>query len=385
MNRRRFINAVGNSSAAAALWPSGAFDPARAGSPVRVETADGPQASPARRPDVRFAAIGLNHGHVYGQVALLLKQGATLAAVYAPEPDLLAAFAKRYPQAAVARSEREILDDASIQLVVSAAIPDERAPLGVRVMRAGKDFMADKPGVTTLAQLAEIRRVQAETGRIYSILYGGRLETPATQKAVELVRAGAIGTVLQTLGTGPHRIGANRPDWFWRTNRCGGVIGDLGTHQVDYFLTFTGATRGEVVASQAGNLHHPDRRDFQDFGDAMLRGPSGSGYFRVDWFTPGGVATFGDSRLIVMGTDGYLEVRPNVDLAGRAGGGHVFLVDQKETRYIDARATALPYGPRLLDDIANRTETAMTQAHTFLVAQLVLEAQTRATSPVLNT
>jgi predicted dehydrogenase len=382
VNRRTFINAVGGSSAAA-MWPAGAFDQRRAGRAMRVESASASQAPPSSRPPIRFAAVGLNHSHIYGQVATVQKHGGTLAAVYAKEPELLAAFTKRHPQVKVARSEQEILDDPSIQLVVSAAIPNERAPLGIRVMQAGKDYLADKPGVTSLAQLADIRRVQAQTRRIYSILYGGRLESGATQRAVELVQAGAVGKVLQTLGTGPHRIGANRPDWFWNKEQFGGVIGDLGTHQVDYFFAFTNASRAEVVASQAGNLHHPDRPAFEDFGDALLRSPSGTGYFRVDWFTPGGVATFGDSRLTVMGTDGYIEVRPTVDLAGRAGGGHLFLVDQKETRYIDATQTPLPYGSRLLDDIVNRTETAMPQDLTFLVAQVVLEAQARATSPVL--
>jgi predicted dehydrogenase len=382
VNRRTFIQAVGSSSAAA-VWPAGAFEPARAGRTVRVEESAGPQAAAAERAPVRFAAVGLNHSHIYGQVELLLKHGGILAAVYASEPELVAAFTKRYPQAHVARSEQEVLDDRSIQLVASAAIANERAPLGVRVMQAGKDYLADKPGVTSLPQLAEIGRVQAQTRRIYSILYG-RLESPAMQRAIELVDAGAIGKVLQTMGTGPHRIGANRADWFWKKAQFGGVITDLGTHQADYFLAFTKATRADVVASQVANLHHPDRPEFEDFGDALLRSPSGTGYFRVDWFSPGGVKTFGDSRLTIMGTDGYIEVRPQVDLAGRPGGGHLFLVDQKETRYIDARATPLPYGRRLLDDIANRTETAMSQAQTFLVARLVLEAQARATSPVLS-
>ena len=383
MNRRSFISSLGTSSAAFAAWPMPAFDPARAGRTIRTETAAAGQPKPSARPPVAFAAIGLNHSHIYSQVETMLANGATLSAVYAKEPELVAAFTKRYPQARVARAEQEILDDKAIQLVVSAAIPNERAPLGIRVMQAGKDFMVDKPGVTTLAHLADVRRVQAQTRRIYSILYGGRLESPATQRAVELVHAGAIGQVVHTMGTGPHKIGANRPDWFWKREQFGGVLGDLGTHQVDYFLAFTKATRGAVVAARKGNLHHPDKPDFEDFGDAMLQAETAAGYFRVDWFTPGGAATY-DSRLTVMGTDGYIEERPNVDLAGRPGGNHLFLVDQKETRYIDATDTPLPYGPRLLDDIVNRTETAMTQAHTFLVAQMVLEAQAQARPPVLS-
>ena len=384
VNRRTFINTIGGSGAAMAVWPAGAFEPARAGRTLHVQTERTQQPPKRRGPTVRFAAVGLNHSHIYSQVDTALEHGGELVAAYAREPDLLAAFAKRYPTARTARSEQEILDDRSIQLVVSAAIPNERAPLGVRVMQAGKDFMVDKPGVTTLEQLAEVRRVQAQTRRIYSILYGGRLESAATQRAVELVHEGAIGQVVHTLGTGPHKIGANRPDWFWNKAQFGGVLGDLGTHQVDYFLEFTRSRRAEVVAARAGNLHHGDKPAFEDFGDAMLQGESASGYFRVDWFTPGGVATFGDSRLTVMGTDGYLEIRPNVDLAGRPGGGHLFLVDQKDTRYIDATNTPLPYGARLMADIVNRTETAMSQEQTFLVAQLVLEAQAKARPPALS-
>ena len=101
----------------------------------------------------------------------------------------------------------------------------ERAPLGVRVMRHGKDFMVDKPGVTSLAQLEEARRAQRETKRIYSIMYSERFENPATVKAGELVKAGAIGKVIQTIGLGPHRINpSTRPAWFITTRSRATVI-----------------------------------------------------------------------------------------------------------------------------------------------------------------
>jgi predicted dehydrogenase len=383
MNRRAFINAISGSSVGMAVMPPGAFDPGRAEPPRYVESASQAQAPTTPHPRVRVAAIGLNHGHIYGQVETLRRNGAELVSVYAKEPELVAAFTKRHPDVKVARSEQEILEDESVQLVASAGIPNERAPLGIRVMQHGKDFMVDKPGMTTLAQLAEARRVQAKTRRIYTVFYG-RLESPSMQRAVELVHGGAIGDVVHTMGTGPHKVGTNRPAWFWQRDRYGGIIGDLGTHQVDYFIAFTKATRGEVVASRAGNLRHPETPGFEDFGDAMIEAPGATGYFRVDWFTPGGLNTFGDSRLQVVGTDGYLEIRSTVDLAGRPGGNHLFLVDQKQTRYIDAKDTPLPYGARLLADVTNRTETAMSQDQTFLVAQLVLEAQEKARKPGLS-
>jgi predicted dehydrogenase len=330
-------------------------------------------------PKIKFAVIGINHYHIYSQVEAVQRGGGELVALYAKEPELSEAFLKRFPQAKPARSEDEILDDKSIQLVLSSAIPDERAPLGIRVMQHGKDYMSDKPGIITLEQLAEVRRIQAQTKRIYSIMYSERLENAATVRAGELVNAGAIGRVVQTVGLGPHRMNAKtRPAWFFDRARYGGILCDIASHQADQFLFFTGSTRAEVVASQVGNLHNRQYPDFEDFGDVVLRGDRGTGYIRVDWFTPDGLSTWGDGRLSILGTDGFIEIRKNVDLAGRSGGSHLFLVDQKETRYIDCANQPLPYGPQLVNDVINRTETAMPQEHCFLATELMLKAQKQA-------
>ncbi len=347
-----------------------------AGSTALAATAGAAQST---APRIRFAVIGINHSHINSQVGAVLRGGGELVWLYAREPELVKGFQERFPQVKVARSEDEILQDSSIQLVLSSAIPADRAPLGIRVMRHGKDYMADKPGITTLAQLAEVRRVQAETRRIYSIMYSERLENRATVRAGELVKAGAIGHVVQTVGLGPHRITpASRPAWFWEKSRFGGILCDIASHQADQFLYFTGSTRADVVAAQVGNVHHPQYPNFEDFGDMMLRGDSGTGYVRVDWFTPDGLSTWGDGRLTVLGTEGFIEVRKNVDIAGRPGESHLFIVDQKGTRYVDCADVDLPYGRQLVDDVLNRTETAMPQAHCYLATELVLEAQQRA-------
>jgi len=323
--------------------------------------------------------VGINHSHIYGQVGAVLRGGGELVSVYATEPDLLSAFTQRFPQAKVARSESEILEDGEIQLVLSSIIPDERAPLGIRVMRHGKDYMADKPGITTLEQLAEVRRVQTETRRIYSIMYSERFENQATVKAGELVKAGTIGRVVQTIGLGPHRMNAStRPAWFFERARYGGILCDIASHQADQFLYFTGSKSAEVVAAQIGNLNNRHYPGFEDFGDVVLRGDRGAGYIRVDWFTPDGLSTWGDGRLTILGTGGFIEIRKNVDIAGRDGASHLFLVDQEQTRYIDCRDVELPYGRQLVSDVVNRTETAMPQEHCFLATELMLRAQQQA-------
>ena len=371
VDRRTFVKAMAGSTALPALAAGGTE---RAVAAVRRSGVE--QSS---KPRLKFAVIGINHNHINSQVGAVLRGGGELVWLYAKEPDLVKEFQKRFPQAKLARSEDEVLQDSTIQLVLSSAIPSERAPIGIRVMQHGKDYMSDKPGITTLEQLAEVKRVQAQTRRIYSIMYSERFENQATIRAAELVKAGAIGHVVQTIGLGPHRMApATRPAWFFEKPRYGGILCDIASHQADQFLYFTGSTRAEVVSSQVGNVHFPKYPNFEDFGDMMVRGDSGAGYIRVDWFTPNGLATWGDTRLTVLGTDGFIEVRKNVDIAGRPGESHLFLVDQKETRYIDCSKVPLPYGEQLVNDVLNRTETAMSQAHCYLATELVLKAQQQA-------
>jgi len=325
---------------------------------------------------VRFAAVGLNHDHIYGQVNCLLRAGAELAGYFAGEDDLAAAFGARYPGAPRLDDRRRALEDPAIDLIVSAAIPDERAGLAIAAMRAGKDVMLDKPGMVTLKELAEVKAVQAETGRIFSILYSEHFENRATVKAGELVAAGAIGRVVSVTGFGPHRLReATRPAWFFERRRYGGILVDIASHQCEQFLFFTGAETAEVLSASVANRAHPHRPGLQDQGDIHLATKDASGFIRVDWFTPDGLPTWGDGRLFLTGTDGMIELRKYIDVAGRPGTDHLFLTDRKGVTYIDCSDTPLPYGDQLVSDIRNRTETAMPQARCFAAMEIALKAQ----------
>lgn len=327
-------------------------------------------------PRIRFSVININHSHIYGMCNAVIRGGGELVAVYAKEADLLAGFVKQYPNVKVAKDPKEILEDDGIQLIMSSGIPVERAPLGIEVMKHGKDYLVDKPGITTLEQLAEVRKVQQQTKRIYSIMFSERHENKATVKAGELVKAGAIGKVVQTIGLGPHRMSTpSRPQWFFDKAKYGGIITDIASHQFDQFLYFTGSTQAEVVASQVGNVNNPQFPKFEDFGDVMLKGNGGVGYIRVDWFTPDGLKTWGDGRLTILGTEGFIEIRKNIDIARSDKGNHLYMANNKETKYIDCNDVDLPFGRALVDDILNRTETSMPQAHVFLATELSLKAQ----------
>jgi predicted dehydrogenase len=375
VDRREFIKTSGN--AVAGMMVSAGLLPR---APRAAQASSNRMTSDSRvKRSLKFSVIGVNHDHIYVQVEAARRGGGELVSFYAKEPELAANFNKHYPDVKLARSEKEILEDPSIKLILSASIPADRAPLGIEVMRHGKDFMVDKPGMTTLQQLAEVRSTQKSTQRIYSIMYSERFENRATVHAADMVRAGAIGRVLQTIGTGPHRMNpSQRPAWFFERERYGGILCDIGSHQFDQFLYFTNSTKAEIVASQVGNLNHSQYPGVEDFGDVMLRGDHGTGYIRVDWFTPDGLATWGDGRLFVLGTDGYLEVRKNIDIAGRNLGSHLFHVDQKGTRYIDCQDVPLPYGEQLINDVLDRTDTAMNQEHCFYAMELALKAEKQA-------
>ena len=329
---------------------------------------------------VRFAAIGLNHFHIYGQIDLMLRGGAEFVACFGEEEKFFdRPFAKDYPQAKKVDDVRRILEDPSISLVLSAAINNERAPLGVTVMRHGKDFMVDKPGITSLAQLAEVRKAQVETKRIYSICYSEHFETRSTVKAGELLKAGAIGKLINTVGLGPHRLNKpRRQPWFFQREKFGGILADIGSHQCEQFLIFTDRLEAELVTATVANRAYPETPEFQDFGEMLLRAPGVTGYVRVDWFTPDGLPTWGDGRLTLVGTEGYMELRKYVDLDGKPGIDHLFLVDKKGVHRIDCSNVELPYGRQLVADVLNRTETAMPQARCFGATELALTAQAMA-------
>lgn len=326
---------------------------------------------------IKFAAIGFAHDHIFNMVNVLLAAGAQLIYYYDDVPERLALFKQRFPQASLAPNIESILENKQIDLIVCAAIPTQRADLAIRAMQAGKDILCAKPAFTTMAALETVKQVQQETQRIFSVYYGERLGSSCTVKAGELVQSGAIGQVIQTVGFGPHRLLGNayRPAWIFERESSGGLINDLASHQIDQFLYFTKSESAEIVAAHLGNFKHPQFPKMHDFGDLTLKSAHATAYIRVDWLTPEGLSTWGDVRLFILGTEGTIELRKNIDLLGHEGANHLFLVDKSGMNYIDCQHVPLPFATQFIDDIRNRSESAMSQAHCFLTSELALKAE----------
>lgn len=328
-----------------------------------------------------FAAIGLDHGHIFGMCNGLIEAGGNLVAVFDPDPEKVERFCKVYPGVKVASSEEEILLDPSIKLIAGACIPSERCELGLKALDHGKHYFVDKPAFTKMDQLEKARKKTKETGLKWGIYYSERLHTESAIYAGQLIEEGAIGRVVQVIGTGPHRARPEgRPEWFFDPERFGGILCDIGSHQIEQFLSFTGAKDAKVLHSKVANYSFKKHPKFEDFGDATLVADNGATfYFRVDWLTPDGLGAWGDGRVIILGTEGYIEVRKYIDIGRENTSDHLYLVNHHGEKYINCSGkVGFPFFGEFILDCLNGTENAMTQEHAFKAAELCIKAQEKA-------
>ena len=329
-----------------------------------------------------FAAVGLSHGHIYGMCEGLRSAGATLSYVYEEDEALLAAFHRRYPDVKIARCLDEILEDEKIKMVASAAIPSERCPIGLRVMASGKDFFADKAPFVTEEALASAREAVRVTGQKYAVFFSERCASESAVYADVLIRRGAIGRVINVIGMGPHKLnnGETRGEWFYKRKTSGGILIDIGSHQIEQFLHYTGNENAVLTQARIANYAHAEHPEFDDFGDCALTGENGAtGYFRIDWFTPECFPAFGDGRTVIVGTEGTLELRKYYDPS--SGERDVVILsgrDGMECRAVGGKI-GFPFFGELIRDCLDRTENAMTQEHAFAAAELSIRAQLTAT------
>lgn len=331
--------------------------------------------------EFQIAAAALDHGHIYGMVNGLVEAGAMVKWVYDPDPKKVEEFIEKFPQAAVAASLDQILEDAEVKLVAAAAIPSKRSALGNRVMESGKDYFTDKTPFTTMAQLEETKRIVEQTGQKYMVYFSERLHVESAVFAGQLIKDGAIGRVIQVTGFGPHRLNAaSRPDWFFDKEQYGGILCDIGSHQIEQFLYYADCKDAKILHSKVGNYNNPEYPELEDYGDATLLGDnSATQIFKVDWFTPDGLGTWGDGRTFITGTEGTIEIRKYLDVAREETGDHLYLVNKDgEKHYSLAGTVGFPFFGEFIKDCINRTENAMTQEHAFKAAELCLIAQEQA-------
>lgn len=328
-----------------------------------------------------IAAIGMAHEHIYGQVRMLVAQGARLVGCYDADPEPCRKLLAEYPQAKIAQTEEELLNDPAVEVIVTAAVPSERANIGLRALAQGKHVFTDKPGIINQAQLSALKEATRNSGKKYLIYYQMR-RAPLVWEMVRRIRSGDIGKVVQVMSVCPHRCGADaRPDWFFDLARSGSILMDIGVHHLDLHLLFTGQARGNLRYARMDCVRFTEYEGFYDYGEALFEYAGGSitGSFRLDWLSPDGLNAHGDGRFLVLGSEGYLDYRPSVELAGRVGKGHLFVVNQRESLALSpADVAPTTFSADLYQDFVDGGEKSMIQESIFNTAEMLLEAESEA-------
>ncbi len=328
-----------------------------------------------------FAAVGLAHGHIYGMCGGLIAAGATLKYVYEEDEVLLRDFVKKYPSVKVCESIDDILSDPEVDLIASADIPSERAPLTIRAMKCGKDVFVDKAPLISHAQLADVKAAVKETGRKLFVYYSEFFAVEASVYAKQLIDRGVIGKVFHIDIFAPHRLNPEiRPAWFFEREKTGGIIIDIGSHQLHQFLEYAGATDATVNSARVNNYFHRDLAkdgDWDDFGDLTITGDNGvTGYMRIDWQSPKGINTWGDARVTILGEKGYIELRKNCNIGMEKTTNNVYVCTEDGVFCESVSGkVGLPYYSNIIKDCRDRTELAQSEHQAFRAIELSIEAE----------
>ncbi len=340
----------------------------------------GESAKVCSKGEFKVGVVGLDHGHIYGMCNGLSEAGAEISYVFDPDEEKVKAFKKAFPEVVPLASQEDVMKS-DVQLIASAAIPNRRYIIGLDALSHGKYYFSDKPPFTTQAAVDEARKKVKETGLKWFVYYSERLHVESAVFAGTLIEEGRIGEVVSIKGWGPHRLSApTRPDWFFDKEQYGGILTDIGSHQLEQVLYYAGAKDAKLVSSRAGNLKHPEYPGLEDYGDAFFITDNGIPcYISVDWFTPDGLPTWGDGRMIISGTKGYIEIRKYIDVGATEEPNHVILVDDKEVTHFSVNGkVGYPYFGLLIRDCLDGTEKCMSQEHIFRAIELAIEAEEKA-------
>jgi predicted dehydrogenase len=251
------------------------------------------------------AIIGVAHPHVEYVLEELKRSDRkdyTLLGVQDSDVELAHHYAAPFG-APVFAQVNEILAERPDVAVIAGRYA-ERGTEAAAALRAGAHIIADKPLCTSLEQLNEVEQAVRVSGRSVTLLLEKR-GYPETLAAHEFIQTGGLGEIVGITSVGPHKLNPNtRPEWFFRRDEYGGIIGDLAVHDLDTALLFAPAQSAQV----RGWVRAVAPNGFAHYGVASVITPTTVISAEVSWLTPQASDVHGDYRMRVVGTRGTLEI-----------------------------------------------------------------------------
>lgn len=272
---------------------------------------------------MRIGIVGLREGHVSGMLSSARKSAnAELVGVVESDDNLYEALigskglcVPRYPTLV------DMLSEAQPELLIEGVHHAAKVELVEMAAQAGAHVLLDKPLCRNLADWERMRAAVEESGIKLSMWFTSRSYPPFMALREHLL-AGDLGEIVSAVSTHPHKLWDKAPRWYWDKDIYAGTFFDLGCHGVDQIRWLTGAEYTGVHAISTC-IKHTDP-PLVDHVQASFRLSNGAcGVVTADWLTPQASPTWGDTRFIVMGTEGSAHLRAYA-------GNHLLVVSNKK-------------------------------------------------------
>lgn len=263
--------------------------------------------------DIKIAMAGLAHGHGVGFLGSALNLGGvSVTGFYDDENPANAQEASKQFNAPVYSNLDELLQNSGANTLITAAINSSKADIIVKAIDTGLNIISDKPLVTTMEDLNRITDALERNKNVKLYLMLSERYNPVLVTAKKLIDAGEIGQIVSIINMRPHRLKPEgRPAWMFDSSLYGGIINDLGVHDIDIATYLSGSDVQEILAASTSNMRYTEFDDFNDNGEAMLRLKNGCIVFILEsWLTPEKYPHHGEMKFIVHGTKGQIIADP---------------------------------------------------------------------------
>ena len=263
--------------------------------------------------EIKIAMAGLAHGHGIAFLDSALKfDGVSVVGFYDDENPLSAQEASKTFNAPVYNDLDELLQKSGANTLLTAAINSSKADIIVKAVEAGLHIISDKPLVTKMDDLNRITDALEKNKNVKLYLMLSERYSPVLVTTKNLIDAGEIGQVVNIINMRPHRLRPQgRPAWMFDSKQYGGILNDIGVHDIDIAVWLSGCEVDKILAASVSNKRFNEFDDFDDNGEAMLRLKNGCIVFILEsWLTPEKYPHHGEMKFIVHGTKGQITVDP---------------------------------------------------------------------------
>jgi len=312
--------------------------------------------------------MGAHDGHISGMLRSAFQAAnAEIVGIVEPDDDCYQKACRgreipRYP------TLDDMIADARPELIIEGLNHFEKLELVEKAAAAGAHLLLDKPLCLNFEHLERMERAVRQAGIKVSMWFTSRDYKPFV-KLRQHILAGDLGELVSFVSTHPHKLWPEHPQWYWDPGKYTGVFHDLACHGVDQIRWLSGAEYTGVHALAAVKKYKGTT--LVDHIQASFQLSDGAcGVVTADWLTPKDSPSFGDTRFIIMGTEGSAHLRAYA-------GDHLLIVSNKkgvlEPSFDDVPSR--PFVQEMIESIERGEEPFITTQDVFAVARACLTAE----------